>query len=153
MPKNIPLALALCVIASFPLQAAHATSVVKSATETPEAKSSARAFFVDLKNKAEVPKTFTVKFGVEGMKIAPAGIVKPGSGHFHLLIDTDPLTPEELKRPIPADMKHIHFGNGQTETNLTLTPGEHKLQIVMGDGAHKVHNPPVMSEVITVIVK
>ena len=111
------------------------------------------AFFVNLKNNQEVPSNgFAAKFGIEGMKITPAAQSKPGTGHFHLLIDTK-LTEDQKKMPIPTDSKHLHFGAGQSEVDLLLPPGKHTLQIVMGDGAHKLHNPPVMSEIITVIVK
>jgi hypothetical protein len=154
MTKNIYIALTLFVMASLPLQDTHASGIAQTTTnKTMAPKTQARAFFVNLKNNDKVAKTFTVKFGIEGMKIAPAGTSIPETGHFHLLVDAAPLTGDQLKNPIPADMKHIHFGKGQTETSLTLTPGKHTLQLVMGDGAHKLHNPPVMSDVITVIVE
>jgi hypothetical protein len=74
------------------------------------------------------------------------------TGHHHLLIDSK-LSDEELKRPIAADAQHVHFGGGQTETTVTLQPGRHTLQLVLGDWSHIPHNPPVMSAVITVTVK
>ncbi len=154
MQKSIPLALALFTLSALPLQAADATSLIQNTpTEAPAATEKARAFFVDLKNNDKVAKTFTVKLGIEGMKLAPAGISKPGTGHFHLFIDADPLTGDQLTKPIPVDMSHIDLGKGQTEINLTLPTGKHKLQVVMGNGAHKLHSPPVMSEIITVIVE
>jgi len=63
------------------------------------------------------------------------------------------LTPEQLKQPIPVDAEHRHFGGGQTEVVLTLPPGQHTLQLVLADGSHLVHEPPVVSPVITVTVK
>lgn len=153
MSKIFYRSLAFVVMASLPFQGANATSILQTPPSSEAAAAPARAFFIDLKNNDEVTSPFTVKFGIEGMKIAPAGISKSGTGHFHLFIDAEPLTEAQQKNPIPADMKHIHFGGGQTQTNLTLPPGEHKLQLVMGDGAHKLHNPPVMSEVITIKVK
>lgn len=93
----------------------------------------------------------TVRFGVKGMDIAPAGEVKDNSGHFHLLIDTDELP--AAGQPIAKDEHHLHFGNGQMQTTLTLAPGEHSLQLVLGDGAHVPHTPPVISKRIKITVK
>ena len=54
------------------------------------------------------------------MGVAPAGVVKPLTGHHHLLVDTDMV---DLNQPIPSDYNHIHLGNGQTEVVMTLPPG------------------------------
>jgi hypothetical protein len=86
------------------------------------------------------------------MGVAPSGVEKPNVGHHHLLIDTK-LTPEQMKEPITVDEQHVHFGKGQTETMVTLPPGKHTLQLVLGDWTHIPHNPPVQSDVITVTVK
>ena len=112
----------------------------------------AKAYFVNLKNGDTVNNPVTVKFGISGMKIAPAGTNEPNTGHFHLLIDTK-LTQEEMQYAIPKDDQHQHFGKGQTETTITLTPGKHTLQLVMGDGEHMLHKPPVMSDTISINVK
>jgi uncharacterized protein YgiM (DUF1202 family) len=93
---------------------------------------------------------FVVLFGLHGMGTAPAGVEKENTGHHHLLIDTD-LPP--LDKPIPSDDNHIHFGRGQTEYHLKLPPGEHTLQLLMGDANHLPHTPPVMSEKIRVQVQ
>jgi hypothetical protein len=81
------------------------------------------------------------------MGVAPAGVEKANSGHHHLLIDT-PLPP--LDQPIPSDPEHLHFGGGQTQAIVTLTPGRHKLQLLLGDANHVPHDPPVFSKQITV---
>jgi hypothetical protein len=86
------------------------------------------------------------------MGIAPVGVQTERTGHHHLLIDTR-LSDEELKRPIAADVQHLHFGGGQTETLVTLLPGRHTLQLVLGDWSHIPHNAPVMSPIITITVK
>lgn len=91
-----------------------------------------------------------VVFGLTNMGVAPAGVDKPNTGHHHLLIDTGL---PELDKPIPSDDRHRHFGGGQTEVILELTPGKHTLQLLLGDFAHTPHNPPVMSEPITIIVE
>jgi hypothetical protein len=97
-----------------------------------------------------VPQRFTVQFGLRNMGIAPAGVVKTMTGHHHLLVDVDKL---DLNQPIPSDYNHIHLGNGQTEVVLTLTPGTHTLQLLMGDHAHIPHAPPVTSKKITIYVR
>ena len=94
-------------------------------------------------------RNVTVKFGISGMDLAPAGTSKPNSGHHHLLIDT-PLPP--LDREIPSDLNHLHFGRAQTETEITLAPGEHTLQLLLGDHEHLPHDPPVFSKVIRIRV-
>jgi hypothetical protein len=91
-----------------------------------------------------------VVFGLSGMGVAPAGVDKPNTGHHHLLIDTGL---PDLDKPIPADERHRHFGGGQTEAVIELTPGKHTLQLLLADYAHTPHSPPVMSRQITVIVR
>ncbi|MEK9943442.1 MAG: DUF4399 domain-containing protein [Gammaproteobacteria bacterium] len=111
---------------------------------------SPKVYFIEPANGAFVQETFKVKFGLENFGVAPAGYDIPNTGHHHLLIDT---ILADLKLPIPADSKHIHFGKGQTETSITLEKGEHQLTLVMGNFAHIPHDEPIISETITVIVK
>ena len=99
-----------------------------------------------------VTSPFKVQFGLTGMGIAPVGVQANNTGHHHLIIDTK-LSEEELKRPIAVDAQHVHFGGGQTEATVTLPPGRHTLQLVLGDHAHTPHNPPVTSQVVTVTVR
>ena len=114
--------------------------------------SGAKAYIINLKDGAEVTSPFLVQFGLSGMGIAPAGVEKPNTGHHHLLIDTK-MTDEQMKAAIPADDTHKHFGGGQTEAMVTLPPGTHTLQLLLGDWSHIPHAPPVMSEPITITVK
>jgi len=93
----------------------------------------------------------TVKFGLKGMGVAPAGVERANTGHHHLLVDIDEVPP--AGQPVPADAQHIHFGGGQTETKLELAPGKHTLQLLLGDHLHRPHQPPVLSEKITITVK
>ena len=95
-----------------------------------------------------MPLTLTVRFGIVNMTLARAGVDTPYSGHHHLLIDA-PLPP--LDQPIPNDENHLHFGAGQTEATITLTPGRHTLQLLLGDFEHMPHDPPVFSAPITVV--
>lgn len=120
------------------------------ATARTAAPTEAELYFITPTDGATVTSPVTVRFGLKGMGVAPAGIQKDGTGHHHLLIDTD-LPP--LDRPVPTDDHHKHFGAGQTETTLTLEPGTHTLQLLLGDFAHIPHDPPVVSEKITITVQ
>jgi len=112
----------------------------------------ATVYVISPKDGDTVSSPFKVQFGLTGMGVAPAGIEKANTGHHHLLVDTT-LSADELRQPIAADAKHLHFGGGQTETMLTLPPGSHTLQLVLGDWSHVPFNPPLVSAVITVTVK
>ncbi len=107
--------------------------------------------YIGWPNDGEVVRStrFPVWFGLRNMGVAPAGIIKPNTGHHHLLVDTE-VPP--LDQDIPADKNHLHFGAGQTETVLELPPGRHTLQLIMGDQDHVPHNPPVISKRITITV-
>jgi hypothetical protein len=121
------------------------------ASETTPSPEGARVYFVGLQDGAKVKSPVTVRFGLAGMGVAPAGIAFAETGHHHLLIDVDALPAPD--QPIPADSKHVHFGKGQTEAQLELPPGEHSLQLLLGDHMHRPHDPPVVSERITIIVE
>ena len=109
----------------------------------------AAVYFIGLKDGDTLPTKSTIHFGLRGMGVAPAGSDRANSGHHHLIVDapTPPLNAE-----IPNDFQHLHFGAGQTETELTLTPGEHTLQLVFGDKNHIPHSPPLVSDRIKVKV-
>jgi hypothetical protein len=100
---------------------------------------------------AVVSSPVTVKFGLRGMGVAPAGVEVAGTGHHHLLIDLEELP--AMDKPLPASAQVKHFGKGQTETRLELTPGEHSLQLLMGNYMHVPHQAPVLSEKITITVR
>lgn len=110
----------------------------------------AQVFFIEPQDGATVSSPFTVKFGIKGMTLMPAGMVHPESGHHHLLIDLETLP--DLSKPIPADAQHLHFGKAQTETVVELPPGKHSLQLLLGDHLHRPHDKPVYSEKITITV-
>lgn len=110
----------------------------------------ATVYFLSPENGATVTSPVTVRFGLRGMGVAPAGVTAANTGHHHLLIDVAALPPDD--QPIPNDATHRHFGLGQTETELALEPGTHTLQLVVGDHLHIPHDPPVRSEKITITV-
>lgn len=109
----------------------------------------AKVFFVDLPNNARIPGKAMIRFSVSGMEVAPAGTARRHAGHHHLLIDTELPPPGQ---PIPSDFNHLHFGGGQSEAEILLSPGRHTLQLLFADHDHVPHDPPVVSEKITVEV-
>ena len=123
----------------------HATELVS------KSKAGARVYFISPLDGQTVPQSFRVVFGLQGMGVAPAGTKKDFTGHHHLLIDTDSLP--AMNMPLPATEEIKHFGGGQTETGLTLSPGEHSLQLLLGNFAHIPHDKPLLSEKITIIVE
>jgi hypothetical protein len=118
-----------------------------AATPAPEG---ARAYIISPQDGATVQNPVTVVFGLQNMGVAPAGVDKAETGHHHLLIDAELPPPGQ---PIPANEHYRHFGGGQTQTTLKLTPGTHTLQLLLGDRNHIPHDPPVMSKRITIHVK
>ncbi len=112
-------------------------------------KPGAAVYFIQPFDGAEVKGPVTVKFGLKGMGVAPAGVEKIGTGHHHLIIDA-PLPP--MNENIINDSNHLHFGGGQTEVTITLAPGRHTLQLLLGDQNHLPHNPPVFSKRISITV-
>lgn len=116
-----------------------------------ESPSGAKVYIISPKDGEVVGKTFTVRFGLANMGIAPAGVKVPNTGHHHLLIDLETLP--GMEKPLAFSEKVRHFGGGQTETEITLAPGKHTLQLLLGNYLHIPHKPPVLSEKITVTVK
>jgi Domain of unknown function (DUF4399) len=107
-------------------------------------------YFISPQDGATVRGPFDVRFGLKNMGVTHAGDEYPNSGHHHLLIDVD--QPLDVKEPIPRDKSHLHFGAGETETRIELPPGEHTLQLVLGDAKHYPFDPPVISDKIKITV-
>lgn len=112
----------------------------------------AEVYFISPSDGAVVQGPVTVRFGLKGMGVAPAGVKFDNTGHHHLLVDTD-FSELKLDAPLPATDKILHFGKGQTETTLTLSPGKHTLEIVLADYLHKSFDPPLHSKKIAITVK
>jgi hypothetical protein len=127
-----------------------ASASLAFAQERTPSPAGAEVYIISPKDGTKVHNPVRVQFGLKGMGIAPAGIKFENTGHHHLLIDTD--APADLSAPLPATEKIVHFGKGQTETTLTLTPGKHTLQLLLGDMNHVPHAPPVISKKITITV-
>ena len=110
----------------------------------------AELYFISPKDGEVVSSPVTVRFGLRGMGVAPAGVERADAGHHHLLIDKPELPPPG--QPLPVTEQIRHFGGGQTETVLDLPPGSHSLQLLLGNHAHVPHQPPVISATITITV-
>jgi len=118
----------------------------------------AQVYFANIKDGDTFVSPVTVIFGLSGMGVAPAGTEKDNTGHHHLLIDRPPLGQgedgaDELANGIASDEHHLHFGGGQTEASIELEPGQHTLQLVLGDLGHVPHSNPIVSDVITIVIE
>ena len=108
-------------------------------------------YFIAPIDGAKITSPITIKFGLKGMGVAPAGVDRPNTGHHHLLINLTELP--DMTSSLPATDNIKHFGGGQTETTLKLPKGTHTLQLLLGDYAHVPHKAPVMSEKITITIE
>ena len=95
-----------------------------------------RVFFVEPQNGATVGQDVKVVMGIEGMEIKLAGDMTPDTGHHHLVVDAPMIAEGEIV-PVDKPEQYKHFGKGQTETTIKLTPGKHTLTLQLGDGAHR----------------
>ena len=135
----------ICSISAFFLSSLF-FSITQAATDSPE---NASVYIISPANGEALSSPFTVTFGLRGMGVAPAGMDRANTGHHHLLIDGSALP--DLSLPLGSNVRH--FGGGQTEVELTLEPGKHSLQLILGDKLHVPHHPAVVSNKIEIVVK
>lgn len=111
----------------------------------PEIPANARVFFENLKDGQIVTSPFKVKMGVEGLSVDTAnGMLKPASGHHHILVNIDSIPTKEV---IKKDSVHLHYGNAQTEAELTLPPGKHTLTLQFADALHRSYGSRLTQKV------
>jgi Domain of unknown function (DUF4399) len=151
--NRLILACSAGLLTSFAFAQAPATA---PAPTTPPAAAIAPAagaevYLISPKNGAKVHGPVTIRFGLKGMGIAPAGIKFDNTGHHHLLVDTD-IKDVKLNESMPTTDKIVHFGKGQTETTMTLSPGKHTLELLFADYTHRSFDPPLHSAKITITV-
>ena len=139
--NRILLPMALCFVAALGF----------AQERTPPAPN-AEVYIIAPRDGAKVKGPVTVRFGLKGMGVAPAGVKFDNTGHHHLLVDTD-VSELKLDAPLPASDKVLHCGKGQTETTLTLSKGKHTLGLVFADSLHTSFDPPLMSKKITIVVE
>jgi len=146
---NHRVVLAFVLLSGISMQCAMAQAPATKVARTPSPEG-ATVRIANIENRATLPTTFTVKFEVTGMEVAPAGDKTPNTGHHHLLIDVQGL--ESANMPLPATANIIHYGAGQTEAEITLKPGKHTLQLMFADANHVPFDPLVMSDQIDIRV-
>lgn len=120
--------------------------------ERASAPEGSEVYFISPEAGAAVESPVTVRMGLKGMGVAPAGTAREGTGHHHLLVDTA-LGEVDLDQPLPANETMRHFGGGQTEVDLELAPGDHTLQLLFMDANHMSFDPPVTSDPISITVE
>jgi hypothetical protein len=125
------------------------SSLAVAETQRTPSPQGASVYIISPTDGETLPTTFTVIFGLRGMGVAPAGTEKENTGHHHLLVDGEMMP--SMDQPLSQEIKH--FGGGQTEAELTLSPGKHTLQLILGDKAHIPHEPPALSDPISITVK
>lgn len=142
-----------CLLLALALTGLTGTATAADAPGLPitAAPPGAEVYIISPADGATVGQHVTVRFGLKGVGVAPAGVSKDRTGHHHLLVDVKQLP--VAGQPIPSDAQHIHFGGGQTETTITLEPGTHTLQLELGDIHHVPFDPPLVSTRITIHVK
>lgn len=116
-----------------------------------KAKKNAEVFIANLEDGAVVANPVRVEFGARHIEIAPVGVNVHRSGHHHLLLNVD--EPESMDDVIPFDENHLHYMNGETEAVIQLPPGEHTLQLILGDEEHQPWGEHLLSEQITIRVE
>jgi hypothetical protein len=130
----------------------HSTAANPNDPPLPEIPADAKVFFVNLKDGQEVKSPLKFEMGVQGLNVDTAnGILKPASGHHHLLIDLDSI---ETKKVVPPtdSVHHLHFGKAQTAGEIKLAPGKHKLTLQFADALHRSYGSRLTHQV-TVEVK
>jgi hypothetical protein len=127
----------------------HMVDSATAVTPLPTIPDGAKVFFVNLKNGQKIKSPFKVQMGVKGIALDSAGIIRPASGHHHILIDAgDSLTAGTV---VPKDSTHLHFGNAQKEAEVKLTPGEHKLTLQYADGIHRSYGGKLATSVTVTV--
>lgn len=138
------------MIPTFFVATATLTGFSAMATTTPATKPTvSKVYFASPKDGETLTSTVKVKMGLDGFKIGAVGDLDQTKGHHHIVVDGGPIKKGEV---VPTDDKHLHFGKGQTETEVKLTPGKHTLTLQFADGAHRSYGPE-MSSTITITVK
>lgn len=138
---------ALAVLAGLAATAAGAQAPEGQEQEEPAAApEDAQVYLIAPSNGAVTLGSITVVLGLRGMGVAPAGVERENTGHYHLIVDGEP---PPLSEPIPDDETNIHLDGGETQTTLELEPGSHTVQAVFADHRHIPHDPPLLSEKVT----
>lgn len=109
-----------------------------------------RVFFTNIEDGDTISSPVTLQWSAENFTIEPAGEVKAGAGHLHVMVDVPCVAAGET---VPSDDNYLHFGKAQLETALELAPGEHTLCLQAADGAHTALNGDGATQVIEIKVE
>jgi hypothetical protein len=109
-----------------------------------------RVFFASPADGAIVSSPVHVTLGAESFTVEPAGAVKPGAGHLHIMVDAPCVAAGSV---IPKDAQHLHYGQAQLAADLDLTPGQHTLCLQAADGAHTALGGVGLTQQIKLTVK
>jgi hypothetical protein len=93
----------------------------------------ATATFTTPADGARVAGGVQLVMAADGIDIEPAGSVRKGAGHFHVIVDHDCVA---TGAAIARDADHVHLGGGQSEGVIYLEPGRHDLCLQIGNGGH-----------------
>ena len=137
------------ILSSLAVLSLTTTMVFADGIPVSKSPEGAKVYIISPSDGETVDTEVLVKFGLQGMGVAPAGTDKENTGHHHLIVDGEKLP--DLDKPMGSDV--MHFGGGQTEKLVKLEKGKHTLQMILGNYLHVPHNPPVVSEKITIIVE
>ena len=126
--------MSLRVVGAFIITATMASAACSSSSPP----AGPRVYFAEPKSGAMVKSPVNVVFASDMYTIAavPPGEVtqvRPGTGHYHLGVDTKCLEPGTV---IPKADPWIHFGMGNNTIEMQLTPGQHTLVVQAGDDKH-----------------
>lgn len=129
----------------------HMPDSAQAGTPLPAVPAGSKVFFRNLKDGETVKSPVKVEMGLEGLKLDTAGAIVAGSGHHHLLIDAGDSIPAGLA--VPKDSTHIHFGKAQSTTEVTLSPGKHRLTLQFADGIHRSYGGQLATSINVTVKK
>lgn len=109
-----------------------------------------RVYFTNIKDGDTVTSPVTLEWDAEGFTIEPAGEVKDGAGHLHLIVDLPCVVAGET---VPADDNHLHYGKAQLTATVDLAPGSHTLCLQAADGVHSALAGDGATELIEITVE
>lgn len=90
----------------------------------------------------------TLDLAVEDFSVVPAdGDTSGETGHFHVFVDGEPPPEGETIARTPGI---IHSAEDEV-TLYGMTPGEHRIAVVLGDGAHRRIHEDVQEEVTVTV--
>ena len=113
MPRQLHL-IAFCLLGAAGLVAAQEAAEM-ARKPSPDG---AEAYFQAPVDGATVTSPVTVRFGLRGMGVAPAGVDLPNTGHHHLLIDVEEAPSFDM--PLPLSSMPMVSKSSSRRASLTI---------------------------------